>query len=340
MPDGGAVSGPLIADMFIGEMLAAEFGGMMLAGELGGAALVGEGLGAAGAFEAGGWAGSGLAGLDAGVGAAGAWAGTGIAAGETAGSYGAIAAAEDAFIGSQMQALASGAAAGTAGGAYAGSAGGVPVPEPTWTGAQGGFDWSGGVGQETLRGKVNPWNLGQEIWGSTPVQMARTGQSMYSGWKGLQMAEQQQKLAGMALSGSDPWGASGGRANAANALSGALADPAAYYSSPEYKALQQATMRSGAAGGYNGSGNMLTALQNAGSSGRNSYLQTLGGFAGAGLNPATAYATSGGLMNNAADLTSRSLASLAYPTGMNSASTNGIPPQLLAALLSRQGATA
>lgn len=329
MPDGGAVSGPLIADMFVGEALAAEFGGAAFGGELLG--------GASGAFDMAGWAGSGLEGAYASMPNVGEFVGPGLEGSSWNGG--------GAFVGPLTSTESANAFM-----PYA-----TPAPMETGAFDQGGSSGSGIPGsgpssQDWLsKFKNNPFkslydiaNGGQERpgGGATPATWAS---SLYSGYKGLQLADQQKKLSQMALAGSDPWGANGGRAGAANTLSANLADPAAYYASPEYKALQQATLRSGAAGSYNGSGNLLAALQNAGSGGRTNYLSMLSGLAGANQNPATAYATSGNLLNGAADTTSRALASFAYPTGMNNAATNGIPPQVLMAMLAgsnRTGATA
>ena len=132
--------------------------------------------------------------------------------------------------------------------------------------------------------------------------IANLGTSIYGMMQAPKLAQAGQAAAERAAG---PWNNMGYQANAATNLNAQLQDPNAYYSTPEYKANEQAVMRKMAM--YGNSGNLATALQQSGAQGRNQYLQTLGGFAGVNNNPAAGAALAMQGQTNAANLQMNSL---------------------------------
>lgn len=147
------------------------------------------------------------------------------------------------------------------------------------------------------KAKANPFQALNSLGSAVNL-----GTSLY----GMNQASKLQQ-AGQAAAerASGPWNTMGYQANAATNLNAQLQDPNAYYSTPEYKANEQAVMRKMAA--YGNSGNLATALQQSGAQGRNQYLQTLGGFAGVNTNPAAGAALAMQGQTNAANLQMNSL---------------------------------
>lgn len=126
--------------------------------------------------------------------------------------------------------------------------------------------------------------------GATPFSGLGTPGNLFSiasGVNGLQRSRQLQKIAGNAAAAADPWGASGGRAQASGQLQQLLADPNYVTQLPGYQAGLQAVQRSLASQGYLASGNMMAALQKYGGDFYNNAVNQLGGLAGAGVNPGT-----------------------------------------------------
>jgi len=88
--------------------------------------------------------------------------------------------------------------------------------------------------------------------------------------------------------GVDPWGEIGGRILAGDQLKSLLTDPSSITSMPDYEAGMQAVERSMAAQGYQGSGNMMAAMQKYGGQFYNQALTRLSQLAGTNQDPATA----------------------------------------------------
>jgi hypothetical protein len=99
------------------------------------------------------------------------------------------------------------------------------------------------------------------------------------GLYGLYSANQMNKIAG----GSDPWGKY--RPEAAAMAANLMRDPSSLTKMPGYQAGLDAVMRSMSAQGYQGSGNMMAALDKYGGDMYMQYLQMLAGLGGAGVNP-------------------------------------------------------
>ena len=116
-------------------------------------------------------------------------------------------------------------------------------------------------------------------------------------------------------------------------LQALLQDPSSITSMPGYQAGLTAVERKMASQGYNGSGNMMAALQQYGGNFYNDAVNRLSGLAGANQNPAS----SGQLLlqgtGQANDLTSRSLASIGYGIQGN----QGINPAILEMILRTGG---
>lgn len=92
----------------------------------------------------------------------------------------------------------------------------------------------------------------------------------------------------VSLAGVDPWGDIGGRVLAGNQLKTLLTDPSSITSMPDYEAGMQAVERSLASQGYQGSGNMMAALQKYGGQFYNQAVSRLSGLSGASQDPAIA----------------------------------------------------
>jgi hypothetical protein len=138
--------------------------------------------------------------------------------------------------------------------------------------------------------------------------------TMGSGLYGIYEGQQQQQLAKQLQASADPFASQRGQYQ--QQLAVLNANPSSMTSLPGYQAGLEAVQRSGAAQGYTGSGNMMAGLAKYGQDFFNQQQQTLGGFAGAGINPASGaqlnlQATQGGM-----GLTGQGLASLGYGTYM------------------------
>jgi len=146
---------------------------------------------------------------------------------------------------------------------------------------------------------------GQLPWGS-PGNVS----GLYSGFRGLQAADQMANMSRMAGQRVDPWGQSGGRAQAGQQLQGVMNGGSdAYMNTPAYKARMQAVQRTMAP--YGNSGNLAAAAAQAGGAGYNEYVQQMAGLAGAGNAGMGGQLELSG-MSNSNDLLSKSLATLAY----------------------------
>jgi len=155
-----------------------------------------------------------------------------------------------------------------------------------------------------------------------------------------------QQVAAAKQAGAMPWGSFGNIANVASGIYGlaqsqqmanaakeaqAAADPFAQYRKyyadqmqalqndpstlsrlPGYQAGQQAIMRSMAAQGYTGSGNMMAAMQKYGGDFYNQTMDRYAALAGAGANPATAAQIGLGGRQYGLELAGRSLGTLGY----------------------------
>lgn len=147
--------------------------------------------------------------------------------------------------------------------------------------------------------------------------------SIGSGLYGMYQSEQQRKLAKQAVAGSSPWTASGGTAMAGEelkrAISGNLSEDAGF------KLAQNAAARTSAQqpGGF-----ASMAAANAALKYQNDRINTLGGPAGVGFNPATGYATGLQGQQMANSLASSSLGSIGYGMGGSQ-----MPPWLQAYLI-------
>lgn len=106
------------------------------------------------------------------------------------------------------------------------------------------------------------------------------GSGLYGLYQSSQLKKQAQKYAAAA----DPFGPY--RSQYADQLSALTRDPSGITKMPGYEAGLQAVQRSMAAQGYNGSGNMMTALSKYGGDFYNNAVSQLSGLAGAGINPA------------------------------------------------------
>lgn len=102
------------------------------------------------------------------------------------------------------------------------------------------------------------------------------------------------------MAASDPF--SQYRPGAASQLNSLMSNPSSLTSTPGYQAGMDAVQRSMAAQGYNGSGNMMAALQQYGGNAYNQQVQTLAGLSGASSSPvATAQVGAQGLGNQSAN---------------------------------------
>lgn len=108
------------------------------------------------------------------------------------------------------------------------------------------------------------------------------GSGLYGMYQSDQIKKQAQKAAALA----DPFAAQ--RAQYQAKLSALMNDPSSITSTPGYEAGLQAVQRSMAAQGYNGSGNMMTALSKYGGDFYNNAVSQLSGLSGAQFNPGNA----------------------------------------------------
>jgi hypothetical protein len=151
--------------------------------------------------------------------------------------------------------------------------------------------------------------------------------SAFSGINGLMNAEEQKKRAAMASMLADPYGASGGRAQAQGQLSNLMNDPSQVAANdPAYKLRIQAAQRAMATHGQ-GSGAMGVAAANASTDWYNARLAQLGPLAGAQFSPAQAQQIAMQGYQGASNTTSQALGSLGFAgqqlAGQNTAS---MPP--------------
>lgn len=134
--------------------------------------------------------------------------------------------------------------------------------------------------------------------------------SIGSGLYGLSESDKLKKLAAQSGQQADPFGPY--RAGFGQQLQDLWQNPGNVTKLPGYQAGEQAVQRSMAAQGYQGSGNMATALQKYGGDFFNNATTQLAGLSGAGFNPAAGASLNLQGNQGAIDLASRSLASIGY----------------------------
>lgn len=155
--------------------------------------------------------------------------------------------------------------------------------------------------------------------------------SIGSGLYGLYNSEQQKRLAKQIMSRSDPFASSRGMyGDRLNALMG---DPSSITSVPGYAAGLQAVERRMASQGFNGSGNMITALSKYGGDFYNQEVQRLETLSGANAAPGAGSSVGGQVFSGGVDTASRALASLGYG-GRGATGGIPLPPAVLAYLKS------
>lgn len=205
----------------------------------------------------------------------------------------------------------------------------------------------GTAAQRALYSIANPTMRAMTQWaGSTGVQpWGSPGNimSMGSGLYGMYQSEQLRKMAALARQDAitagqkaDPWGqvnpatGTSGRAVADTQLQTLMKDPSGITKMPGYQAGMEAVMRSMAAQGYTGSGNMMAALQKYGGDFYSNAINQLSGLSGATVNPGTgaSISASGGATQiqgniGANDLASQSLRTLGY--GVTRTQPNQLP---------------
>jgi hypothetical protein len=158
--------------------------------------------------------------------------------------------------------------------------------------------------------------------------------SMGSGIKALIDAQQQKKRAQQLGMRADPFGTSGGRAQADAQLQALMRDPSQVAAGdPAYKLRLQAAARANAPMGTD-SGAFATGAANASTNWYNERLAQLGGLAGAGVNPGTGVALELQGLASSSDLLSKGLASIGFgaadiANGGNNASVQLMLQQLL-----------
>lgn len=145
----------------------------------------------------------------------------------------------------------------------------------------------------------------------------KTAMSLGSGIYGLLQSRDLKKLSEEAMQRSDPFGPY--RGASANELMRLTTDPQAITSLPGFDVGRLALERSLAAQGYNPAttkipGNYIDAMSNYGTNFRNQELQRLMVMSGATFPPGSANAAVAG-STSAAELASKSLASIGYPLG-------------------------
>ena len=167
----------------------------------------------------------------------------------------------------------------------------------------------------------------------TAAGIAQPIQSVYSGYEALRRAKQMQQLAMSAGASADPWGASGGRAQAEQQLMTLNSNPsAAMATDPRYAAMIQAAQRTTAMYGQD-SGAMAVAGAQAGGNWYSQRMAELSGLVGANQNPAAAaqIQLQGAGMSN--QLASQGLASVGY--GTQRAFGTDMPPEVIAWMRSK-----
>lgn len=136
-----------------------------------------------------------------------------------------------------------------------------------------------------------------------------TGLNIGSALYGMTQADQMKRLAMMQANKASPWQTAGGADLASQQLMALLSGQTDISTMPGYKAGEQAVQRSMAAQGYQGSGNMMAALQQYGGNFYNNAVSQLGQLSGAQFNPASSgtLAMQGGQNALAAQLAAMSL---------------------------------
>jgi hypothetical protein len=178
-----------------------------------------------------------------------------------------------------------------------GGLGGMGAVDYSLTGAGG----TGGGMMDMLRQRMGAMGLDKSTLG-----MIGGGLNIFSGLYGLNAAQQMQQMA----KSSDPFAAY--RPGYAAQLNQLTSNPSMITSMPGYKAGLQAVERSMASQGYQGSGNMMAALQKYGGDFYNQQVNQLASLGGANISPSVAMQGMG--MGNL--LAGQSLASLGYGTRM------------------------
>jgi hypothetical protein len=187
---------------------------------------------------------------------------------------------------------------GTAG--LGSSLGGMGPVDYSLGGATGVGGGGGGI-MDMLRQRMGAMGLDKSTLGTIGG-----GLNIFSGLYGLNAAQQMQAMARNA----DPMAAY--RPGYAAQLAQLTSNPSMITSMPGYKAGLQAVERSMAAQGYQGSGNMMAALQKYGGDFYNQQVNQLASLGGANISPSVAMQGMG--MGNL--LAGQSLASLGYGTRM------------------------
>lgn len=151
--------------------------------------------------------------------------------------------------------------------------------------------------------------------------------SLASGLYGMSEADKMRKLSQMTMERSDPFASS--RPMYVNRLNSLMNDPSSITKVPGYDAGLQAVERRMASQGFNGSGNMMTALNKYGGDFYNQEVNRLMQLSGANAAPGSGSAAGMQGYMNANDLASRSLASMGYG---GRAATNAQNPAIAAFL--------
>ena len=160
--------------------------------------------------------------------------------------------------------------------------------------------------------------------------------SIFSGAMGMNQAGQLRRLAELSANRADPWGTSGGRGLADQQLQALMRDPMQVASrDPSYAMRMQGAQRAMGIYGQD-SGAMGVAGANASTDWLNQRMATLGGMAGAGVNPGAAAQLRLQGEQGADDMTSRGLASIGY--GLTRAVGPQVPQSIMNWLFS-QGAS-
>lgn len=112
-----------------------------------------------------------------------------------------------------------------------------------------------------------------------------SGMNIATGIYGMSQAEQMKRLAMAQANKASPWQSGGGGDLATQQLMALISGKTDVSAMPGYKAGEQAVQRSMAAQGYQGSGNMMAALNQFGGKFYNDAVTQLSGLAGVGFNP-------------------------------------------------------
>lgn len=132
------------------------------------------------------------------------------------------------------------------------------------------------------------------------ISQLGSGLSIATSLYGMTQADQMKKLAMLQANKASPWQSAGGADLASQQLMALISGKTDVSTLPGYKAGSQAVERRMAAQGFNGSGNMMAALQEYGGKFYNDAVAQLAGLAGTQFNPATSGTLAMGGFNNAA----------------------------------------